>query len=275
MTLGVVHIPKCGGTAINGALVAAGSGHLSPLCLGSSVYGPLDVAVMPARMRGLVASPRDLARLATHHPLVMGHVPACDFARAGYTELAVMVREPRSRLLSQYRFLQGWDRQRKLDHGRWLARKIDLATRSFDDFLDAKQPHMTARDCITRWTLISTRSRPCRSSLGSRRSASYERFRERAAVVEWSRFSESYLERLCERAHLVDLPSLDQKNVTEVAGPDETLDKCSLARLDALTATDRSLLDQMMVDGVLRRRSPKDLEEEFRSTAERLHFSLG
>lgn len=98
--------------------------------------------------------------------------------------------------------------------------------------------------------------------------------KDRATVVEWSRFSSSFLERICEAAGFWEVPLLGRKNVTVPTGPDGHLDKRLLKGLDSVTPTDRQLLDQMAVDGLLRRCSSGDLEEEFRTTAERLRFRI-
>lgn len=62
--------------------------------------------------------------------------------------------------------------------------------------------------------------------------------------------------------------------MTQVVGEVQTLDGESLRLLEHLTATDRLFLRRLSSDGLLARRSPQELDEEFAATADRLGFRL-
>jgi hypothetical protein len=104
--LGVVHIPKCGGTAVCTALAnAVPDSYVGPAYFDSDHFGGFDPR-LPASSQSRLASPRELRVACTNHRLVMVHHSATNLMASGCRALAAIVREPRSRVLSLYRYLQ-------------------------------------------------------------------------------------------------------------------------------------------------------------------------
>jgi len=96
----------------------------------------------------------------------------------------------------------------------------------------------------------------------------------RASVVEWADRSQRFVERVCEAAGMAPVPRLHPVNVTEPSTEEQPVEGAALRQLSALTELDRALVEALMAEGVLARRSPGQLDEEFAHTAHRLGFRL-
>jgi hypothetical protein len=205
----------------------------------------------------------------------VGHYSAASLVAAGCTSLAVLVREPRVRLLSLYRYWQGetesdWD-----SWGAWGHQLVARAQLPFKDFLAAPEEWPVVDNALARQLLgFSRRSRRVfqPTTFASRH---YATFRRRLSVVDWTTRADVFLERVGEEAgEPVDSP-LGLVNQTQVKNDDEQdIDTETSRLLERCTTVDRLLLDRLSADGALARRSAADLDQEFEAAAAKLGFRL-
>ena len=105
-TLGVVHVPKTGGGALRVAFEGVPGCYVGPLYTDADVFEGLDIDGLPATTRNEFASVDALRGICRENRLVMGHYSVNALLDAGCGQIATQLREPRSRLLSLYRFWQ-------------------------------------------------------------------------------------------------------------------------------------------------------------------------
>lgn len=263
--LGVVHIPKCGGVALRIALSHLEATYTGPLyfdhtaCFGVSDY----VWSTPSPNRETIASARDLQSVVTGHRLVIGHYGGLQLVNAGCDMLAVQVREPRSRLLSLYRYWQSRPESELASWGRWGSDVVAKASLPFGDFLYDPNAWPATDNAVARQTLgVYTKAGPALWRT-LRLSRAYNTFKPKLSIVDWTSSSERLLERICERLAFSPVPPLGHENATEVTGEPQLLDTRARRRLELLTSIDQSFLDRLCADGVLSRRSRRDLDSEF------------
>ena len=85
---------------------------------------------------------------------------------------------------------------------------------------------------------------------------------------------ERFVDRICERLGRDGTITVGRVNETQLSGERQVVDAGTLRLLAELTGDDRSLLSWLMEAGLLERRSPAQLDEEFARTCERLNFEL-
>jgi hypothetical protein len=197
---------------------------------------------------------------------------------AGCAALAVQVREPRARVLSLYRFWQGWSDEMQQAWGRWGSELVARADLPLGEFLAAPGVWPAVDNAIVRQLLASrTAPGPRRGvpRLGRwDRSGRYARLRRALRIVEWSSRSDEFLARICELTGADTVPVLRRENVTKVAGAEQLIGTSALRLLERWTSRDADILDRLSADGLLARRSRADLDREFEDTADRLGFRL-
>lgn len=119
--IGYLHVPKTAGssvtTAVRSAVAARGDGAVAEVAMDRTVFGDFDrFEDLEPGARSLVHT-GDPAELGAHDVLV-GHFALPTFDAAGFerADVAMLLREPRARLLSLYTFWWGWDPDR---HRAW------------------------------------------------------------------------------------------------------------------------------------------------------------
>ena len=275
MRMGVVHIPKTGGMALRLALLEIQGSYGGPLYSDIELFGDktyLDNA--PSPKAETVATAADLGLVVSNHRLIVGHYAASSLLEAGCTTIAVQVREPRSRVLSLYRYWQSLPDSEITGWGLWgehVASQAQLLP--FKRFLQAPQVWPAVDNHIARQVFGQRRTRL--GILGGSRnpSRSYARLADRLSVVEWSSRSDTFLQRICECIGESTIPELRRENVTETVGDEQRLDSETIRLLERFTYVDRLFLERLTDNGVLYRRSREELDEEFMATAAKLNFS--
>jgi hypothetical protein len=275
--LGVIHIPKTGGVALRDALKPLDGCYTGPMYFDQVHFGSVGMAqAIPAPNSKSIVSPSDLADIVTNHALVIGHYSTESLTNAGCTSLAVQIREPRSRILSLYRYWQAQSHSVRSQWGRWGTKVVSKADLPLKDFLAFPEVWPAVDNAIARQT-VSYKHGEGRGGVGSSSfvSGSYSGFLRILVAAEWSSRSEEFLAHVCQLIGVSAVPALNLTNTTEVIGEEETIDQATLDLLDQLTSLDRLLIDQLSRDGVLSRRSSADLDLEFETSASRLAFRVG
>lgn len=276
--LGVAHIPKCGGLAVRDALATLEGSYTGPRYHDLQHFGdPALVRGLPDDKLGELARAEDLRVLAAGHRLLMGHVSVHSLLDAGCRAVAVQVREPRSRLLSLYRYWQAEPEEVSRAWGLWGSSVVTAAKRPLGEFLAAPGEWPAVDNALWRPVLgagipgTARRARRARTPwLAARR---YRQVRPHLSIVEWSTRSDRFVERICDRLG-EGVPELGRVNTTVVRGERQTIDREAMAMLNDLTRSDTALLRRLMADGLLEHRSPEELDREFAETARRLDFDL-
>lgn len=132
-----MHVPKCGGTSVRHALERALSAEaLGQMRLDRSAFcgGFEDFVQLSESVRAQIAADdAELTSMATAR-VVAGHFSLASLSRlAPSSSVAIVLREPRARLVSLYTF---WRLHTLEMRERWHPyRAIDAAQRPFDEFL--------------------------------------------------------------------------------------------------------------------------------------------
>jgi hypothetical protein len=272
--MGVVHVPKTGGMALRLALLEIPGSYGGPLYSDVEFFGDkIYLENTPSPKLETVASVADLGLVVSNHSLVVGHYAASSLLEAGCTTIAVQVREPRSRVLSLYRYWRSLPDSEITGWGLWgehVARQAQLLP--LKGFLQAPQVWPAVDNLIARQVFGFRRTRL--GILGGSRSPSrsYARLADRLSVVEWSSRSDTFVERICEYMGESTVPALRRENATETVGEEQRLDPETVRLLERFTFVDRLFLERLTEHGLLSRRTPEELDEDFRATAARLNF---
>ncbi len=208
------------------------------------------------------------------HRVVMGHVSSATLLAAGCSDLAIQVREPRSRLLSLYRYWQAQSGPHLANWGQWGIDVVGAADLPFAEFLDSPKTWPATHGALARQALGGIASPYDDPRSWTPTDDDLARFVDHLSVAEWSTDSDRFVVRLWERLGEPGDPILDRVNVTEVVGAPQTLDRATLDTVDRLVRLDRDLLAQLMDQGLLPCRTQADFDEEFARTAGRLGFTL-
>jgi hypothetical protein len=264
-TLGVLHIPKCGGSAVRSALARLDGCYAGPLYYDEAHFGEPDLSesLLPSR-RAEVASRQQLRPVVARSRLVIGHYSSRSLVAAGAKQLATQIREPRSRLLSLYRYWQGQTPDERQPWGLWGSRLVATADRPLGAFL--------ANPAL--WPAVDNAMVRQVCQTGSRLLRSAPREPRQLRIVEWASQSQAFVERIYSLFGVSDVPSVQHENVTEVREDRQSIGPAERAELDRLTAGDMSLVGRLVRRGLLEPRSPDQLDREFAETADRLGFDL-
>jgi len=273
--LGILHLVKGGGMAVRDAVALLPGSYTGPRyfdrqqfpsdrLLDGASADVLATIVDDDGYRGVVAS----------HRVVMGHVSSATLLGAGCTDLAIQVREPRSRLLSLYRYWQSQSGPHLATWGNWGLDVVGAAHLPLRGFLDADATWPAVDSALARQALgglVVPYTEPRTWRPGG---ADLDRFCDHLAVAEWSRDSGRFVARVWERLGEPAPPELDRVNVTEVTGAHQVIDATTRETLLRLTTLDRDLLAALRDRGLLPLRTDAALDAEFEDTAVRLGFTL-
>jgi len=274
--LGVIHIPKSGGVALRSALTHLEVAYTGPLYFDHPYFGLSDyVWSTPSPNRETIAATVDLQSVVANHCAVIGHHSGPQLLAAGCNALAVQLREPRSRLLSLYRYWQSQPRSVLEGWGRWGSSVVARAISPFHDFLSHPDVWPATDNLLARQTLgLYTSSGPALLRRQRLSRAYRVILHERPFIAEWNSSSDRFLERICERLGIETVPPIGRDNVTDVVGDQQVLDAATRRLLDRFTSVDRLFLDRLCSDRILPSRSHRDLDSDFELTADRLHFTI-
>ena len=278
-SLGLVHLPKCGGTALRTALTHVAGCYTGPVYFDRQHFGT-DRLVdgVPVQTRHVIGSLEDLRHIVGTHRLVMGHIAADMFVSAGCDSLAVQVREPRARILSLYRFWRAQEEDERSRWGLWGSELIGQADQPFGAFLATPSIWPAVDNAITRQVCGRSSATRARWASGPRRQSAvarrYRAIRPWFGIVEWSNRSDVFVARIMEAIGSDTVPELGRENEAQPSGDTQVIDRSTHELLRRLTATDSRLLFRLAADGLLERRDASDLDEEFEREADRLNFRL-
>jgi hypothetical protein len=274
--LGILHLVKGGGMAVRDAVARLPGSYTGPRYFDLQqfpVVGLLDGA--SDETLGTIVDEADYREVVGAHRVVMGHVSAATLLAAGCTDLAVQVREPRSRLLSLYRYWQAQSGPHLASWGTWGLEVVGAADLPLAAFLESPMTWPATDGALARQALGGIASPYDGARTWRPSDADRERLAARLSVAEWSTDSDRFVARVWSRLGEPEVPALGRVNVTEVVGGPQVLDGTTVATLERLAGPDRALLDHLMDRGLLRRRSDADLDDEFARTAGRLAFTIG
>ena len=278
--LGVIHVPKSGGTAVKRSLGDVFSVYTGPLYYDSAHFGADHLLEgLPPHHAEEVGTVPDLSQIVKSHRAIIGHYAGSTLLAAGCTALAVQVREPRSRLLSLYRYWEGQTPEENREWGVWGSKVVEEARGPLKEFLQSKQVWPATDNAVSRQ--VASKGSPF-PPLRRGRTDSVWRFppsRYRAVgkallVAHWDDQSSDFLAKIGQFIDVQDLPALTRENATQVRGETQEIDRETLHLLDRLTRADSQLLSRLMSDGLLERRSSARLDREFADCAERLGFRV-
>ena len=278
--LGIVHIPKTGGSAIRAAIVGVAACDLGQGYFDAAMVAGTGVDHLPDETRHQFVTSEILQDLCKSNRIIIGHYTAPALLDAGCCSIATQVREPRSRLLSLYRYWQSQTPETRHSWGEWGTTAVDAAiTLSLEEFLCSHRAWAATENLMARQLLIAEAPRGpgharrlTTQALGSR--PRYGRLRNHLAVVEWSQDSGRFFNRVRSFEPQLARSELNRVNETVVVGaPQEMGDRC-IEGLRARTDLDTTLLARLMSDGLLPYRSNQDLDAEFEQSARHLGFTL-
>jgi hypothetical protein len=277
--VGLLHVPKAGGTAVRNAVRSIPGTHATTPYFDEDMIAGVSVTGLPEAMRAEFVRDGELRELCSRYQLVVGHFSGRHLLDAGCRRLAVLLREPRARILSLYRYWRALNPTVLSDWGEWGATTVASAQFAFSEFL--RSPHVwpATENAISRQILVHATppnaTAAGRATSRALRGSGYRTIRDRLAVVEWSTHSQRFVDRICELVEHQESPEVARENETPAPDGVQPIDTWSRARLEEATRLDRQLMERLMADGHLPPRSPTDLDAEFATTAARLGFELG
>ncbi len=280
-SIGIPHVPKVGGTAVRSAVQSIPGSHATtPYFDEDMIAGvPVSVSGLSEKVEREFLRDGELRGLCSQYQLVMGHYSGRHLLDAGCSHLALLLREPRARVLSLYRYWRAQHPTVVGDWGDWGATAVASAQAMLPEFLRSSAIWPAKENAIARQVLVH--NAPPHAATAGRatdralRGKGYRTIRDRLAVVEWSTDSQRFVDRICELVDHQVPPVVNRENETPAPDGVQQLDAWSRARLEEATRLDRELIERLMADGLLSPRSATDLDAEFETTAARLGFDLG
>lgn len=275
-TLGILHLVKGGGMAVRTVVAGLPGSYTGPRYFDRQQFPDphlLDGA-SPDVLATVVEDEGEYRRTVASRRVVMGHVSSATLLAAGCRALAVQVREPRSRLLSLYRYWQSQSTAHLDTWGRWGTDVVGAAQQPLLGFLESPVTWPATDGALARQALGGLATPYVEQRTWSPAPSDLERFCDHLAVADWSTESGRFVARVWEYLDVPDPPALDRVNVTEVTAAPQVVDAEARRALDRLTAADRDLLDALTDRGLLPRRSAAALDDEFEATASHLGLRL-
>lgn len=288
MKLGIVHVPKCAGLSLRSVLddwdeVYTGSIYFDPMLLGGAELRHATRASIRQ-----VANLRRLRKIVTRHRAVIGHFGVEFLLEAGVDQVIVLVREPRSQLLSLFDYWSGLGDDLELwgDRGRRIR---EATSGTLSTFLESPLVVADRHSDIARYFLPG--SMRVKGRDGSWMLAPEIAEGRRPELVEEA------LGRLRGKLHRVywshELPEIvdhvrrtvgrslrgPNDSVPVLNGVDEghshrEIGPLELRLLKENTILSDHVLNWLMQENLLSRRSGVELDDEFRINAERHGFSF-
>jgi hypothetical protein len=275
--LGVVHIPKTGGTAIRSALhdaigVGAGSAYFD-----ATMVAGVDVQRLPEPTKSRFAAKGQLRSICRSNEVVMGHFSAPALLSAGCRGFAVQLREPRARLLSLYRYWQSQSEAALASWGPWGQQTVASARLPFDQFLQMTTVWAAIDNAMARQLVVGavpqSPGEAHRLTTRALQGKEWKRIVDGLAIAEWASDSQRFADRICMTLD-VEPVAVKTENITVAVGEAQVIDRDCRDRLSELTRLDQIVLDRLMHTGALRPRTASDLESEFTLAAGRLGFEV-
>ena len=236
--LGVVHIPKTGGSAIRSGLHEAIGDGAGSTYFDASIVAGVDVQRLPEQARALFVAKGQLRSMCRSNELVMGHFSAPALMSAGCSGLAVLLREPRARLLSLYRYWQSQTEAEIAAWGLWGQQTVASSRLPFDRFLQMASVWAATNDAIARQLLVGAVPQSSAEAYGLTRRAlngkEWKRFIDRLAVVEWGSGSQRFADRICTTLQIEPV-TVKPENITETVGEAQLIDWDCRDRLQEIT----------------------------------------
>ncbi len=261
-------------TAVAGLVGSGGAG----LYFDQSIIGGIDARELPTVTRSQFASVSQLRALRRDNRVLVGHFSAQSLVSAGFEHLAVQIREPRSRIVSLYRYWRSLSEADRAEWGLWGSQAVAASHLPFMEFLRLPGVWSATENALARQLVVATTpSDPSRLRRRIERAvhgSAYQRVRSRLRIVDWSTESQRFLDRIC-REHLAT-PSVavPLENVTFVRGDRQPITASGRRLLGEMTRLDRDLIARLVEDGLLAPRSDREMDREWEETAARLGFDL-
>ncbi|NQU37371.1 MAG: hypothetical protein HQ526_07220 [Actinobacteria bacterium] len=264
--VGIVHIQKCGGTTLRKVLRRAPGIYTGPRYYGGSAFQRSKAAIAHREKGDAWAPISQLAVFVNKSARIIGHYNAWTLVEAGCTTILFNAREPRSRVISQYRFWQPkgkafWQEAAGETVGEELARILDSGLGAF---LTAEATaHVTTNHIANQLLYLPGIGAPTADDLDER----WQQFGDYIVGGYWPDQTEDFLMRISTETGVpLTLPPRGAENVTPKTAEPEQISRAELAILEDCTAVDRLLLERMMQEGVLAPRTKAQLDDEFAAT---------
>ena len=286
--LGIVHVPKCAGFSLRSVLADWDEVHTGPIYLDHSLIGRAELRRAARTSTQQVATLRRMRKIVSRRRAVMGHFSVELLLDAGADQVIVLVREPRSRLLSLFDYWSGlgphldvWgDRGRRVHEATsgslsaFLASPLVVADRQSDIARHILPSSMRVQGSDGSWRLAPEIAEGRRMDLVDE---ALGRLRGKLVRAFWSDELPAVVDHVgraigrTPRAADLEVPVL---NGLDRATTDRQIGAAELRLLDENTILSRHVLDWLMREGLLSRRTGAELDDEFRMTADRHGFSI-
>lgn len=203
-----------------------------------------------------------LSNLFATNQVIIGHYPAWALIEAGADEVLGMIREPRSRIISEYRYhqsrtdgdLEGWG-----DHGA-VVREISQMT--FAQFLRSQYLDEANAGTIVNWLLAP----PDASALRDRGDEIWETNLPYIKRIYWPTEIVELFDAVANETGNSTIASPTVENVTPRSRTPLMLTKEDRALLDQSVATDLAAIKKLVASGHLSPRSRAELDQQFAET---------
>ncbi len=243
-----------------------------------SIIGGIDARELPTLTRSQFASMSQLRALRQKNRVLVGHFSAQSLVSAGFERLAVQIREPRSRIVSLYRYWRSLSEADRTLWGLWGSEVVAASRLTFAEFLRTPSVWSATDNALARQLVVATTpSDPSRLRGVIERDLygdAYQRVRARLRIAEWSTESQRFLDRICTE-HLGQPPvPVPLENVTYVTGDRQPITAGGRRLLEEMTRLDGELIARLVADGLLEPRAGHELDREWEETAARLGFDL-
>jgi len=275
--LGVVHIPKTGGYAVRSALSAVCKLDESPAYHDAQLIAGIPIRHLPRAKQNTFVTARQLREIGRGRQVLVGHYSIPTLIAAGCAEIAVQMREPRSRLLSLYRYWQSQQGIRE-EWGPWGATALGSSDLPFDKFIASPGVWPATNDAIARQLLVRRIPKNPRTARRMTWTAlngqAYDALIARLSIAEWASESQRFVDRICAKLQIAETVVVPRENVTHTGGCHQILRQSSRAHLDEVTRLDREIISRLTSLGLLPKRTSSELDDDFELTATRLGFDL-
>ena len=256
--VGIVHIPKCAGSSLQGILSSNLDIYVGPRYFHRSALDSLSAT----SWGGESASVGDLARILTMNHSVMGHYSARVLIEAGATDLFLTLREPRARIISLYRFWQGLPKAVFAGEPA-LQRSLSMG---FLRFLTSPASQAAVDNVIAAHILLET---PIWTTNGIH-SDNWQKLKPNFRMAVWPDQSLEVVSsiRSIFGLHRAPVDEQHRKNVTKKNHQEpERLSDEVVTIMQRYTRYDSEVIGMLMDEGLLSPRSQNELDSDFEAVA--------